>query len=87
MAISGEEWKYACDGEPLSPYRAKQLATSKARILVHCTGQESVHETRILETSPDGDYVKLGTSFGFMAGSVWLPSEAVRVLCVLQDAQ
>lgn len=83
MPISGEEWKYECTGDELTPLKAKNYCATRARILVALKGAEGISETRILETSPDGDFIKLGTQYGFMSGTAWFTTDNVRVLCVL----
>jgi len=85
MPISGEEWKYECEGNELTPAMAKRLVATKARVLIMCRGAEYPLEVKMMETSPDGDYTKVAQGGMFGMGSQWLSTITIRLLCQLPE--
>ena len=81
--MDNEGWKYACDGKPLTVAQAKRFAVTRDRLLVSCELSEYPFETVIYEASPNGDYVKMGTSNAWCSSATWYPTEKVNLITPL----
>ena len=79
----GDEWKYQCDGEPLTPEQVKRFAVTRDRLLVSSKVSDYPFETVVYETSPKGDYIKLGFANAWSATTQWVRTDSVNLISVL----
>ncbi len=81
--MDNEEWKYGDCGKPLEANVAFKLAANQTRVLITCPESEGLAEVWMVESTPDGSFVKISQSSGWMGGSTkWLRIEDIRLIHV-----